>query len=84
LTAVAAPGSELAGALPFGRLARGTTDSELAVFLTEHFGEEARHAWLWTDTLRRPCPWNSTSAFLERIKSVADMIGVVESKLRAG
>jgi rubrerythrin len=45
--------SELAGALLFGRLARRTTDRELAVFLTEHFAEEARHAWLWTDTLRR-------------------------------
>jgi rubrerythrin len=45
--------SELAGALLFGRLARRTTDGELAVFLTEHFAEEARHAWLWTDTLRR-------------------------------
>ena len=45
--------SELAGALLFGRLARRTTDGELAVFLTEHFAEEAQHAWLWTDTLRR-------------------------------
>jgi rubrerythrin len=45
--------SELAGALLFGRLARRTTDGELAVFLTEQFAEEARHAWEWTDTLRR-------------------------------
>jgi rubrerythrin len=45
--------SELAGALLFGRLARRTTDGELAVFLTEQFAEEAQHAWLWTDTLRR-------------------------------
>jgi rubrerythrin len=45
--------SELAGALLFGRLARSTADDELAVFLTEHFAEEARHAWLWTDTIRR-------------------------------
>jgi rubrerythrin len=45
--------SELAGALLFGRLARRTTDGDLAVFLTAQFAEEARHAWLWTDTLRR-------------------------------
>jgi rubrerythrin len=45
--------SELAGALLFGRLARRTTDGELAVFLTGQFAEEARHAWQWTDTLRR-------------------------------
>jgi rubrerythrin len=45
--------SELAGALFFGRLARRTTDEELAILLTEHFAEEARHAWLWTDTIRR-------------------------------
>jgi len=44
--------SELAGALLFGRLARSTHDAELGVFLTEHFAEEARHAWLWTDLIR--------------------------------
>jgi rubrerythrin len=45
--------SELAGALLFGRLARRTTDGDLAVYLTEQFSEEAQHAWRWTDTLRR-------------------------------
>jgi rubrerythrin len=45
--------SELAGALLFGHLARRSNDDEMRVFLTEHFAEEARHAWMWTDTLRR-------------------------------
>ncbi|MBZ5619993.1 MAG: ferritin-like domain-containing protein [Acidobacteriia bacterium] len=44
--------SELAGALLFGRLARRTSDGELSIFLTEHFAEEARHAWLWTSLIR--------------------------------
>ena len=44
--------SELAGSLLFGRLARRTSDDELRVFLTRHFAEEARHAWLWTETIR--------------------------------
>ena len=43
--------SELAGALFFGRLARRTSDPTMRIFLTEHFSEEARHAWLWTDTI---------------------------------
>jgi hypothetical protein len=45
--------SELAGALLFGRLARRTHDAELACQLTKHFAEEARHAWLWTETIRK-------------------------------
>jgi len=44
--------SELAGALLFGRLARISSDGELGIFLMEHFAEEARHAWLWTDLIR--------------------------------
>ena len=44
--------SELAGALLFGRLARRTEDDELRVFLTEHFAQEASHAWVWTETIR--------------------------------
>jgi rubrerythrin len=44
--------SELAGSLLFGKLARRTNDDELRVFLTHHFAEEARHAWLWTETIR--------------------------------
>ncbi len=43
--------SELAGALLFGRLARRTKDDEMRVHLTEHFAEEARHAWQWTKTI---------------------------------
>lgn len=49
--------SELAGALLFGRLARSTNDAELGLFLTEHFAEEARHAWLWTDLIRQLNRW---------------------------
>jgi demethoxyubiquinone hydroxylase (CLK1/Coq7/Cat5 family) len=45
--------SELAGALLFGRLARRTRDAELACQLTKHCAEEARHAWLWTETICR-------------------------------
>lgn len=49
--------SELAGALFFGRLARRTLDPEMAVLLTGHFAEEAQHAQLWTDTIRRLGHW---------------------------
>lgn len=45
--------SELAGALFFGRLARRTTDDELRVQFTRHFADEARHAWLWTETIQK-------------------------------
>jgi rubrerythrin len=44
--------SELAGALFFGRLARRCSDDDLRVFLTEHFSEEASHAWLWTKAIQ--------------------------------
>lgn len=49
--------SELAGALLFGRLARRTIDPEMAALLTDHFAEEARHAQLWTQTIRRLGHW---------------------------
>jgi rubrerythrin len=49
--------SELAGALLFGKLAFRTSDPQLAVVLTEHAAEEARHAWLWTDTIRKLGHW---------------------------
>lgn len=49
--------SELAGALFFGRLARRATDPEMAVLLTCHFAEEAQHARLWTETIRRLGHW---------------------------
>ena len=56
--------SELAGALLFGKLALRTSDAELAVLLTEHAAEEARHAWLWTETITRlgslPIPLTET------------------------
>jgi acyl carrier protein len=45
--------SELAGGLVMGRLARETDDDDLRVHLTEHCAEEANHAWLWTQTIRR-------------------------------
>lgn len=45
--------SELAGALLFGHLARRTADDQMRVFLTEHFAEEARHSWMWTETITR-------------------------------
>jgi acyl carrier protein len=45
--------SELAGALLMGRLARETDDDDLRVRLTEHCAEEARHAWVWTETILR-------------------------------
>jgi acyl carrier protein len=45
--------SELAGALIMGRLARETDDDDLRVHLTEHCAEEAQHAWLWTETIRK-------------------------------
>ena len=43
--------SELAGSLVMGRLARETDDDDLRVHLTEHCAEEARHAWMWTETI---------------------------------
>lgn len=48
---------ELAGALLFGKLAIRTSDPQLAVYLTEHAAEEARHAWLWTETIRSLSHW---------------------------
>lgn len=45
--------SELAGSLVMGRLARETDDDDLRVHLTEHCAEEAHHAWLWTETIRK-------------------------------
>ena len=45
--------SELAGALLFGRLAMHTTLDDLRIPMTRHCCEEAHHAWLWTDTIRR-------------------------------
>ena len=45
--------SELAGALLMGRLAHETDDDDLRVRLTEHCAEEARHAWAWTECIRK-------------------------------
>ncbi len=45
--------SELAGALLFGRLALHTTLDDIRIPLTHHYCEEAHHAWLWTDTIRK-------------------------------
>ena len=45
--------SELAGALLFGKLAMHTTLDDVRIPMTQHCCEEAQHAWLWTDTIRR-------------------------------
>jgi len=45
--------SELAGSLLMGRMARRATDDELRSRLTWHFAEEARHAWRWTEIIRK-------------------------------
>jgi len=45
--------SELAGSLLMGRLARRARGDELRARLTWHFAEEARHAWRWTEVIRR-------------------------------
>ena len=45
--------SELAGALLMGRWARRTKDDELRARMTWHCAEEARHAWRWTELIRR-------------------------------
>lgn len=44
--------SELDGALLIGRVVRSASDPELLHALTRHCAEEARHAWLWSETLR--------------------------------
>ena len=45
--------SELAGALLFGKLAMHTTLDDIRLPMTRHCCEEAQHAWLWSDTIRR-------------------------------
>ena len=45
--------SELAGALLMGKMARHAQDDELISILTWHFAEEARHAWRWTEFIRK-------------------------------
>lgn len=44
---------ELAGAILFGRLALQTDFDLIRVPLTMHTMEEAEHAWLWTDTIKK-------------------------------
>jgi len=43
---------ELAGAVLFGRLALHTEFDEIRIPLTQHTLEEAKHAWMWTETIR--------------------------------
>jgi tRNA isopentenyl-2-thiomethyl-A-37 hydroxylase MiaE len=43
--------SELEGALLLGRLVRRVTDAYLVTRLTRHCADEARHSWLWAQTL---------------------------------
>ena len=45
--------SEINGSLFFGRLARVLKPGPIQHDLTKHFSDEARHAWYWTDCLRR-------------------------------
>lgn len=45
--------AELHGALLMGKLARRVEDPDLKRFLTQHFADEARHAWLWTEVLHQ-------------------------------
>ncbi len=44
---------ELAGSLLFGKVAFHTTVDEYRHRLTAHYQEEARHAWLWGETIRK-------------------------------
>lgn len=44
---------ELAGSLLFGKVAFHTTVDEYRHRLTAHYEEEAHHAWLWGETIRR-------------------------------
>lgn len=41
-------GSEIAGSLFFGRLARTLSESPIQHDLSQHFADEAQHAWYWT------------------------------------
>jgi rubrerythrin len=45
--------AELHGALLMGKLARRVDDPEIKQFLTHHFADEARHAWMWTEVLQQ-------------------------------
>ncbi len=45
--------SEITGSLFFGRVARTLNDHPLVCELTKHYADEAQHAWLWADCLRR-------------------------------
>lgn len=45
--------SELAGSLLMGKMARRVDDDEMRSRLTWHFAEEARHAWKWTELIRK-------------------------------
>lgn len=44
---------ELAGSILFGKLAFHTELDTMRAPLTQHALEEAEHAWLWTDTIRK-------------------------------
>ena len=45
-------GSEIAGSLFFGRLARTLSESPIQHDLSQHFADEAQHAWYWTRCLQ--------------------------------
>src|SRR5689334_4733896 len=46
-------GSEISGALFFGRVARTLSASPIACELSRHFADESQHAWLWTDCIQQ-------------------------------
>jgi tRNA isopentenyl-2-thiomethyl-A-37 hydroxylase MiaE len=45
--------SELAGSILLGKMARKVKDTDLMVNLTRHCMEEARHAFVWYDLMKR-------------------------------
>ncbi len=61
--------SELAGSLLFGKLAMYTDIDELRIPLTEQCSEEAKHAWLLTETIHNlgEVPLKITDTFQSEI-----------------
>jgi len=61
--------SELAGALLFGRMAMHTNVDTLRIPLTEQCSEEAKHAWLITETIQKlgAVPLKITETFQSEI-----------------
>ena len=79
--------SELAGALLFGRLAMHTNVNELRAPLTEQCSEEAKHAWMITQTIQElgEEPLKITETFQSEIaaefgmpSSVLEVLGLTQ------